>query len=1519
MKPLSYNKILTATCLTFVLSFFSHAQTISFSSSGLVNGNILNPTSLQFGPDNRLYVAQQNGTIWAYTIERDAASQGNGTYTATAIEEINHIKIGVPNHDDLGNFNPSQQRLITGILVKGTPTNPIIYVTSSDYLLGGGSAGNDTNLDTNSSTISKLEWDGSAWAKVDLVRGLPRCEENHAINGMQMFERNGNTYLLVAQGGQTNKGAPSNNFAATPEYFFSGSMLIVDITQLENMPIYNDPRTNTDYIYDLPTLNDPSPSRPDIDNTHPEFPYPVGHPMYNATIDLGDPFGGNNSLNQAIPEPGGPVQVFAPGFRNAYDVLVTENGRIYTSDNGPNSLWGGLPKIYDINTDVFLGDQSTITYDPNNHYITNELNESGSSLVGDPLHYVGTINDSNGTYYGGHPIPILAFPSRAKVIAYENSGGSWIPIETHDLEELISGISGYFNTDFLITDFPDQPHIGEYLLDEPVGSPKVNILDVINSSTNGIAEYTASNFGGAMQGNILTASFNGDINRYVLNATGDTVLEYEATFNGFGSIPLDVIAQSDNDIFPGTVWAATYGSNSITVFEPAEIECYQPNDPEYNASADYDNDGYSNQDEIDNGSNICSQSSKPKDFDGDFISDLNDDDDDNDGILDVNDPFPIDPDNGMNTTLPINRPFWNNDPGTGFFGLGFTGLMLNPTGATDYLTQFNENDMSFGGAAGKATVDSVSGGDALENLNSQEYGFQFGFNTSNLTNSFTIHTKVESPFFGSGGSQNDPVDFQSYGIQFGTGDQDNYLKIVIMTGTSNADTEHGIQVLLEDNGVVTSDTKYDITDMLLSGSVYLYASIDPILQTAQPYYSIDGGNTLTLLGSPMTLPASFFDVSDNIGMAVGLISTSRSSTTPNPFTATWDYIEVYENQDGLLTTSPETVDFGLTPVLNTQRTKSVTITNAGGPTDSAITITQLNFSGDDATLFSSDISLPLNIPPSASIDIPIDFSSDGLIGIKNAQLEIVHSGTSTTLVNLIGHLTDIYSPLVRINCGGPEVLSTDNGPNWEDNTTIVGASFVVNRGTSYSISSIDPAFKDPSIPNYISNSEYNDVMRYELSNSDPEELMTYSITLPNGDYIVNLYFTNLYNGTPNPGERIEHVDIEGVRQIESLDPVGEFGHRIAGMVQRNVSLNDGVLDISFVHELQNPLVNAIEILAVTYPEIEIEPISDVTSCELEVSDFQAEASGGNPLDNITYSISGQPLGTDIEPTNGLIFGQIDESAVNGGPNSDGVYIVTVTASKPGSLSKSRSFTWTILDDTEAPIITCPEAIIEQVVSGTTETNVNIITPTATDNCSTEITYTGIRSDGMSLNDLYPLGDTTITWTATDASGNTSVSCDQLITVEVGFYTVDLIVSLQGRTDYSGNYNIVIYDINDLVTPIITETETADTAGNILLSSTLESGSYKILVKHPMFLQRALSVTISENINETVPLLLAGDVNNDNIVDIFDFGVLSGTFGLIEGDLDYNSSADFNGDAGVFINDFGLLSGNFSVAGEDQNN
>jgi Kelch motif protein len=70
--------------------------TPSFRKLRVEGSSSYNPTALQFGPDGRLYVAQQSGLIKAYTVARR-----DGRYVVTETEEIDEIK-RVPNHDDDG-------------------------------------------------------------------------------------------------------------------------------------------------------------------------------------------------------------------------------------------------------------------------------------------------------------------------------------------------------------------------------------------------------------------------------------------------------------------------------------------------------------------------------------------------------------------------------------------------------------------------------------------------------------------------------------------------------------------------------------------------------------------------------------------------------------------------------------------------------------------------------------------------------------------------------------------------------------------------------------------------------------------------------------------------------------------------------------------------------------------------------------------------------------------------------------------------------------------------------------------------------------------------------------------------------------------------------------------------------------------------------------------------------------------------------------------------------------------------
>jgi len=430
-------------------------------SKGNIDLPVYKPTTLAFGPDGKLYVGQQDGAIHVF----DTARSGKNAYSANKLETIDLIK-NMPNRDDDGEPNPSVKgRQVTGIHLTGSAGAPIIWAASTDPRHGGAAAGTDTDLDTNSGILHKLTKSGGGWQKQDVVRGLPRSEENHGPNGLLMHQGK----LIIMSGGFTNQGMPSNNFAEVSEYALSAAALQIDVDAIGSG------------TYDLPTLDDED--RPGADDEH-------------------DPFGGNNGKNQAKLVKNGPVQIWSTGLRNAYDVVLTEAGRLYTFDNGPNSGWGGTPQ----------GD-----------CLNRVLN--GGSTLNDSLHLL-----TKGSH-AGHPNPV-----RGNTANTFNDSNPQSPVE---------------------------------IAANPVECAYAsNGMTTINASSNGIAEYTADNFGNAMAGDLIVASYGSKVYRIQLNGNGTKVTSKSVLFDTGKGTPLDVIAQGDSGPYPGTIWVLDYVGKNIHVYEP---------------------------------------------------------------------------------------------------------------------------------------------------------------------------------------------------------------------------------------------------------------------------------------------------------------------------------------------------------------------------------------------------------------------------------------------------------------------------------------------------------------------------------------------------------------------------------------------------------------------------------------------------------------------------------------------------------------------------------------------------------------------------------------------------------------------------------------------------------------------------------------------------------------------------------------------------------------------------------------
>ncbi|MFK7846439.1 MAG: T9SS type A sorting domain-containing protein [Rhodothermales bacterium] len=873
-------------------------QAISFGVSTVAGHSLTQPTSLQFGPDGKLYALRKKGNVHVITLSRLEAN----AYEVTDEQNLSVIR-SIPNHDDDGRLNTDEKlRQATGLVVGGTPANPVVYVSSSDPRVGGHDGNPDTGLDTNSGVISRLTWIGmdredpaGYWEHVELVRGLPRSEENHANNGMQLSLDE--MTLFVAVGGMTNAGAPSNNFAYINEYALAAAILSIDLHTINALPTLVDFEGRS-YKYTLPTLDDPERANANgIDD-----PLAGGY----DGVDFDDPWGGNDGLNQAKIVSGGPVQVYSGGYRNAYDVLITRTegreGRMYTIDNGPNRGWGGHP----LGEGSYPGEtagQCTNDYDPAELGSSIPGPNDGTVLNKNGLHFVRELIEGetnfagdSARYYAGHPTPIRGNPAGAGLYTGDFNADSL----------LNTGVwRDGSNPSFpLPADWPPVPVEEADPAECDFRNAAVNdgALIAYDISTNGLAEYTASNFDNALKGNLLGVGYNDNaVYRMVLNEEGDEVVNGEEIFaENFGKVSLDITTLGDDTIFPGTIWVTGFNEHEIYVFEPADFdnevqpECSGLTDP----LLDEDLDGYTNEDELLNAADPCSAASTPADFDGDLLSDLSDPDDDNDTVPDVVDPFVLDASNGLETTLPIDYPLLNENPATGFFGLGFTGLMSN--GVDDYLDLYTSANLIPGGTAGLFTISEVGAGGVMEVDNTQENAFQFGVYVDEDTDPFTIKVRMAGPFF----NGQTPVAGQSQGIFLGTGEMDNYVKLVV----GIEEGAGGVFVEQEENGQIISTGFYRVDGILNASSIDLYFDAITSTGTVQPAASMAGGSP-QYLGNPLLLSSNLlnalqgsYEVLPDMpsALAVGIIATTGN--TGVSFNATWDAIDIY--------TTPALASFG---------------------------------------------------------------------------------------------------------------------------------------------------------------------------------------------------------------------------------------------------------------------------------------------------------------------------------------------------------------------------------------------------------------------------------------------------------------------------------------------------------------------------------------------------------------------------------------------------------------------------------
>jgi alpha-N-arabinofuranosidase len=114
----------------------------------------------------------------------------------------------------------------------------------------------------------------------------------------------------------------------------------------------------------------------------------------------------------------------------------------------------------------------------------------------------------------------------------------------------------------------------------------------------------------------------------------------------------------------------------------------------------------------------------------------------------------------------------------------------------------------------------------------------------------------------------------------------------------------------------------------------------------------------------------------------------------------------------------------------------------------------------------------------------------------------------------------------------------------------------------------------------VANTKNPDLYRAERYSMD-----SFSWAVPNGKYVVKLHFAETFEGINGPGERVFSFNVQG-REFKDFDVWVKAGGPLRAYVETvNVEATNGVIKVTFTPKVENPQINAIEIIPQTGAEI----------------------------------------------------------------------------------------------------------------------------------------------------------------------------------------------------------------------------------------------------------------------------------------------------------------------------------------------
>ncbi len=103
----------------------------------------------------------------------------------------------------------------------------------------------------------------------------------------------------------------------------------------------------------------------------------------------------------------------------------------------------------------------------------------------------------------------------------------------------------------------------------------------------------------------------------------------------------------------------------------------------------------------------------------------------------------------------------------------------------------------------------------------------------------------------------------------------------------------------------------------------------------------------------------------------------------------------------------------------------------------------------------------------------------------------------------------------------------------------------------------------------------------DLYRAERYSMESFSWSVPNGKYVVKLHFAETFEGITGPGQRVFSFNVQG-REFKDFDVWVKAGGPLRAYIETvPVEVTEGKVKLTFTPKIENPQINAIEIIAQT--------------------------------------------------------------------------------------------------------------------------------------------------------------------------------------------------------------------------------------------------------------------------------------------------------------------------------------------------